>query len=247
MKVNILGVLIDSVTFPEATTRVKELLLNGDRATIFTPNPEFIIYAQKDKKFRDILNQADLAIPDGVGLVWASRILGQSLQERVAGADLAEKAVELASELGKSVFFLGGRGDTSVIAARGMQLRYPGLRVAGTWSGEAREVGDKENLDKIGQEKIGLLLVAYGHPKQEYWLERNLSKLNVNLAMGVGGTFDFWSGKVRRAPGWLRAWGLEWLYRLITQPWRIRRQLTLLKFIWLVFEAKFSKSPRSNP
>lgn len=239
MKVNILGISVDNVSFEEATSKVRDLLLAGNKDYIVTPNPEFIVYAQNDIQFRDTLNKATLAVPDGIGLIWASKILGNPLKERVAGVDLAEKALSLAAELGKTVFFLGGNGNTSQRAVEVMRVKYPGLRVISCWPGDASSQGDQETLEKIGTEKIGLLLVAYGHPKQEFWINRNLPKLEVGLAMGVGGAFDFWSGDISRASKWVRNLGLEWLYRLLRQPWRIKRQLALIKFGWLVLRSKF--------
>ena len=238
MRVSILGVGIDNISHSQARERVRQYLLSGDKDYIVTPNPEFLIKAKEDPSFRGILNRASLAIPDGVGLVWASRFLGRPLVERVTGADLAEDAVSLAAELGKSVFFLGGKNGAGAKAAEVMSRKYPGLRVAGMWEGSGDAGGDEAARNAIGLERIGLLLIAFGQVKQEAWIERNRSKLKFNLAIGVGGTFDYWSGRVGRAPVVIRSLGLEWLYRLIREPWRWRRQLALIEFAWLVLKVK---------
>lgn len=241
MKVSLLGVELSSGGFRSLLEEASYLMNRSRQGYIVTPNPEFVVYAQTDTLFRDILNKASLAIPDGIGLIWASRVLNLPLRERVTGADFGEALVKKAADSKQSVFFLGGRGDVAVRTALTMSSKYPGLLVAGSWSGEAGEEGDEETIRRIGQRPIGLLLVAYGHPKQEYWIDRNLGKINVGVAMGVGGSFDFWCGDVKRAPTWVRSLGAEWLFRLIRQPWRIRRQSSLVKFIYLVLREKWRK------
>lgn len=235
MRVNILGVLIDRLTVSQAESESGQLLSDRGRY-IVTPNPEFIVLAQQNKKFLEILNRSSLSVADGVGLVWASRLLGATLPERVAGIDLAEHLVALAAKGGRSVYLLGGRKNSAEKAAQKLTERYPGLKVVGTFEGESDESHDQETLTQIGKRRVDLLLVAFGHPKQEYWLDRNLSQLDIGLAMGIGGAFDYWSGHVARAPEWIRNLGLEWLYRLIRQPWRLKRQLSLPKFAALVFK-----------
>lgn len=241
MKVSILGVEVSLGGFKSLLDEASSLLGSSGRSYIVTPNPEFIVHAQTDVRFRDILNKASLAIPDGIGLIWAGRVLNLPIRERVTGADFGEALVKEAAISNRSVFFLGGRGDVAARTALIMASKYSGLVVAGSWSGEAGEEGDEETIRKIGQKPIGLLLVAYGHPKQEYWINRNLGKLNVRVAMGVGGSFDYWSGDVTRAPAWLRGLGVEWLFRLMRQPWRIKRQSSLLKFVYLIFKEKYFK------
>ena len=241
MKTSLLGVDLSVAPFGLLLEQAKGFMRQSNSSYIVTPNPEFLVYASKDETFKKILNKAALSIPDGVGIIWASRILNLPLKERVAGADFGEALVKEAARVKQSVFFLGGRGDVAARAARALTNKYPEVDVAGSWSGEAGPEGDEETLRQLGQKRIGLLLVAYGHPKQEYWIDRNLDKLNVGVAMGVGGSFDYWSGDLARAPKWVRRIGLEWLFRLIRQPWRIRRQLALMKFIYLVFREKFRK------
>src|SRR5437660_2057678 len=181
-----------------------------------------------------------MAVADGAGIVLASAILGKKLQGRVTGTDLAEKLVAEASRLGETVFFLGGRYGAAERSAEHFGRRFPSLKVAGWAEGDGSEKGDLQTRKMLMGKQIGLLLVAYGHPKQEYWMERNLSALDVKVAMGVGGAFNFWSGRSRRAPEWMRRWGLEWLYRLMREPWRIKRQLVLPLFVIKVLSKRIN-------
>jgi len=244
-KLDILGVKIDDVAMEEAVERVKGFFKSGQKAYVVTPNSEMIIAARKDKEFNWVLNQADLAVPDTAGLVWASRIWGTPLKERVAGTDLFERLCEEAARRGGRVFFLEGPEGlrSGAIAAENLKKRYPKLTVAGT--AVAAYADEKEATAAIksasrGRE-IDFLFVAYGHGRQEQWIARNLPKISVKVAVGIGGALDFAAGAQRRAPTLIRRLGFEWLYRLVKQPWRIKRQLTLLPFIFLTFKESFKR------
>lgn len=242
-RVDILGVKIDSVTMPEALARVEEMIAQGGKYQVVTPNPEHVVLAQEDDEFRRVLNSAALAIPDGIGLVWASRLkkfFGRGkgkarvregvLRERVTGTDLMVNLCSLAARRGWGVYFLGGEEGVAQQVAERLGGRFPSLRVVGASSADPQMVGRGWRMDGFSQ----LLFVAYGAPTQEKWIARNLGKLPVRVAMGVGGAFDFVVGKQRRAPKIIRGLGLEWFWRLLTQPWRWRRQTRLLRFILLV-------------
>lgn len=227
MKIDILGIKVDRVNLPQALKRVEDFLGDEKKHFIVTPNPEIVVLAQKDYQFRQILNKADLAIPDGTGLIWASKILGSSLPERVTGVDLMEKTCQLAEKKGFTVGLLGGKGDTAEKTARVLETKFPKLRLRVF----------KEN-DRIVL-KTDILFVAFGAPKQEKWITKNLVKTPVKVAMGVGGAFELIAGKQKRAPKFIQNSGFEWLWRLITQPWRIKRQLALPFFVFLVLKQKF--------
>lgn len=243
MKVDILGVKIDNVTMQEALNRVERMVEGGGKHQVVTPNPEHLVMAQKDEEFRQVLNSADLAIPDGIGLVWASRLNAkcqmlnvkkkkkeQALRERVTGTDLMVSLCEKAAAKGWTVFFLGGEEGVAKQAARRLQNQFPGLKVSGTSS------ADPEHLTLNTQQlpSTDILFVAYGAPTQEKWIAKYLDSLPIKVVVGIGGAFDFVVGRQKRAPRIFRRIGLEWFWRLITQPWRWRRQTRLLRFMVLV-------------
>lgn len=190
---------------------------------ICTANPEFIIAAQEDAEFKAILNNADLVIPDGVGLLWAARQLGERLPERVAGSDLVVQLAERGAQRGWRIFFLGAAEGVAARAAEVLQIRFPGFNCVGAYSGSPRAEDETEIIARVRAAQPDILLVAFGHPKQDKWLARNKEKLGVPVSMGVGGSFDFIAGVVPRAPRWLQRLNLEWLYRLWRQPWRAGR------------------------
>lgn len=197
---------------------------------VVTPNPEILVFASKHESFRTILNKADVSLPDGAGLVWAAKLIGKKVKDRIAGVDLMEKLCERVSKGTEIVGFLGGRNNVAEEAAECLQKKYPGLKV-GFAGGEWPSTPVTPQLD--------ILFVAYGFPKQEEWIYQNLEKIPVTVAMGVGGAFDYLSGNVPRAPKVVRNLGFEWLFRLIVQPWRIKRQLALIEFMYLVMRDAF--------
>jgi len=228
--VKILGVVVDKLTKKEALEKIQELILLGEKSYAVTVNPEFVLTAQEDEKFKNILNGADLRLCDGVGLVWASRVnklLGRNkevLKNTVPGIDLVEDLCHWASEKKRRVFFLGAQNGVAEKTAQILKKKYNGLLVAGFFAGDGSLGGDKETaaaLKKAGE--IEILFVAYGHSKQEKWIKRNLSKVPVKFAMGVGGAFDAISGKIKRTPKIFDRMGLNWLWRLIVSPKRARR------------------------
>lgn len=258
-KIEILGVKINTFTKDQAIKKIDRFLDSEEKKLIVTPNPEFIMKAQRGKRFKNILNKADLAIPDGIGLLWAStliesRIKNQELRmvetyfkalyyglmlilypkycqkvipERISGTDLVLDIAKLCEQKNRTLFLLGAGEGVSQACALKLEKKYPNLKIAGTYSGSPKQKYDEKIVNIIKKTKPDVLLVAYGHPKQEKWINRNLNRLDsVKLAMGVGGAFDFISSKVKRAPKIFRRAGLEWFYRVIKQPWRINRILT---------------------
>ncbi|MDD3679334.1 MAG: WecB/TagA/CpsF family glycosyltransferase [Candidatus Shapirobacteria bacterium] len=247
-KIDILGVKINTQSKEEILEKVSKIAADNQKHYIVTPNPEFIVLAQKNKEFAAILNKAALAIPDGIGLVWASRLLygKRGCKERVAGVDLMTDICRIAPKNDWSVFLLGAKDGIAQKCALNLKEKY-GLNVLGTHSGWADSSGDKENRkiikEKIGQKSCHFIFVAYGAGKQEQWIRRNLEKIPVRVAVGVGGSFDFLSGRVKRAPRLFRDLGLEWLWRLSKEPWRWKRQISLLKFVFLVINKKLKNRP----
>ncbi|HJZ05489.1 hypothetical protein A2634_03325 [Candidatus Amesbacteria bacterium RIFCSPHIGHO2_01_FULL_48_32] len=186
---------------------------------VVTVNPEFIMLAQEDGEFKKILNEADLALADGVGL----RLAG--VKNIVPGRKLVEKLLKY------RVFYLGGRDGV----AEKMAEKYGGEWDEGEESIRAGEYKSISILSKINKYRSDILMVAYGAPWQEKWIYRNLSRIRAKVVMGVGGAFDYLTGRAKLPPEWVSGAGLEWLWRLLYEPWRWRRQLRLLKFVWLVF------------
>ncbi|MBN1888287.1 MAG: WecB/TagA/CpsF family glycosyltransferase [Thermoflexales bacterium] len=236
---DILGVRVHDVTLAEALELAARFVAEGRPHQVATVNPEFVMAAQENAGFRAALNGADLCVPDGVGLVWASRWLAcrpedVRFRQRVAGVELAERLAARAAQEGWRVFLLGAAPGVAEKTAEVLQARYPGLVVAGTYAGSPAAEDEPAIIERIRQARPDVLFVAYGAPAQDVWIARNRGRLGVPLALGVGGSFDFISGLAKRAPAWVQRLGLEWLHRLVRQPWRWRRQLALPRFVWQV-------------
>ncbi|MFQ6001092.1 MAG: WecB/TagA/CpsF family glycosyltransferase [Anaerolineae bacterium] len=233
-QVVILGVPVDNITEEEALARVEAFIEKGRPHQVVTVNPEFVVAAQSDAKFFQVLKEADLSLPDGVGLLWAARFLGTPLSERLAGVDMVRRIASLAAERGYRLFLLGAARGVAEATAMRLEEENPGLKVAGTYAGSPDPKEEEEIVEMIRAARPDVLLVAYGAPQQDLWIHCHLGRLGVPVVMGVGGAFDFISGKAKRAPDWMQRLGLEWLHRLLHQPWRWRRMLALPKFVWLV-------------
>ena len=245
--VKIMGVRVDNVTMEEAIGRIKEFFRQGRKGYVVTPNPEMVMSATKDKEFTHILNKSSLSIPDGMGLIWASRIWGTPLKERVSGADFLVELCALSARRGGKVLFLDNPDPTKSFrsapqAAKILRQRFPKLKVDSLLidpSDEDKAISEIKRISR-GQE-FDLLFLSYGHGKQERWMIKNLEKVPVKIALGTGGSFDFVAGNQKRAPQIFRSLGLEWLWRVIRQPWRIKRQLALIPFSYLAFKEAFRR------
>ncbi|MCA9912257.1 MAG: WecB/TagA/CpsF family glycosyltransferase [Anaerolineae bacterium] len=234
-RIQILGLPVDRITYEDWLGLVGQWVQRRDRVYhVCTTNPEFMVIAQKDVNFANILRRADLCLPDGVGLMLAAQVLKTPLIERVTGSDGILALSEAAAANGWSLFLLGAAEGVADEAAGILQETFPGLRIAGTYAGSPAPEEEDAIVAMVNAAQPDLLLVAYGAPQQDKWIARNSPRLNVAMAMGVGGSLDFVAGRVPRAPEWMRRYGLEWLYRLYKQPWRIRRMLRLPWFVLLV-------------
>jgi N-acetylglucosaminyldiphosphoundecaprenol N-acetyl-beta-D-mannosaminyltransferase len=239
MKVNILGVLIDNLKKSEVLRTVEQFLSDVRQHYIVTANPEMIVAAQKDEKFLEILNKADLSVPDGFGLILAARYLRRPLPERITGVDLMLDICQIAEQKNYSVYLFGGKEGVAQKAADSLQKKFSQLKIAGTENGGI--ISDQQSTadnQQINSAKPDILFVALGAGKQEKWIAKNLQNLpSIKIAMGVGGAFDFISEKVKRAPRWIRKIGFEWLWRFFMQPWRFKRIFTAtIKFSWKVIK-----------
>jgi N-acetylglucosaminyldiphosphoundecaprenol N-acetyl-beta-D-mannosaminyltransferase len=236
----ILGVRVDDVTMQETCDHVAALLATGGVHQVATVNPEFIVAARRDPAFAAVLDSTALNVPDGVGVLWAARRAGHPLRERVAGVDLMRQLCGLASQYKWRTFFLGARAGVAEQAAATLAYRYPGLMVAGAYGGSPRPQEEEGIRARVRRARPNLVFVAYGAPAQDKWLARNLSLLADApppegappglVGIGVGGSFDYVVGLQKRAPEWMQQAGLEWLYRLLREPRRWRRQTALLYF-----------------
>ncbi|MGA9362890.1 MAG: WecB/TagA/CpsF family glycosyltransferase [Bacteroidota bacterium] len=247
--VDVLGVRVDDVTLSEALPLLEAMVLDGKAHQVVTVNSEFIMTAQTNPAFREVLNNASLALPDSMGVVWASRLLGHALTERVAGVETVEHLVRIAQRKKMRVFLLGAAPGVAELAAARLRERLPGLVMAGTYSGSPRPEEDLEICSLIEAADPQILLVAYGAPNQDLWIARNLHRFTPPIvAVGVGGTLDYIAGVAVRAPRWVQEVGLEWLHRLIREPHRWRRMLALPRFCLAVFLQRMKKdwSPKNG-
>jgi N-acetylglucosaminyldiphosphoundecaprenol N-acetyl-beta-D-mannosaminyltransferase len=231
-KIYLLGIGFSNASKDE----VLEFIITGlekqqEKYYIVTPNPELLVIANENNEYKNVLNKAKLALSDGIGVMLGGQLLGRPLKERIHGVDLVEMLCREASKKPITVSFLGAGPNVAELTAECLREKYPDLKISFTET--------EWNFAKKYPE-TDILFVAFGSPKQEIWISENLEKLPAKVVVGVGGAFDFLSGKVRRAPLFMRKIGLEWLFRLIIQPWRIKRQLKLIKFVYLILREKFS-------
>lgn len=257
-RIDILGIPVDNLSRAEAVATIQgwvaeaeahaDAPLDSDAESpvrlhhVVTVNPEFIVEARHNRLFRSALRAADLSTADGVGVVLAARLLGRRLRGRITGVDLVEGIAEAAgSDSAIRLFLLGAGEGIAARAAAELKQRYPGCVIAGSWSGSPSEVDFAVIQQQLAASRPNLLLVAFGHPKQDIWIARHQSELaayGIVVAMGIGGALDYLAGAVPRAPALIRRVGLEWLFRLIRQPWRWRRQLALPRFVMFVLRER---------
>lgn len=234
-RLRLLGVPVDAITYVSWLAEIDRWIREGGSARhVCTVNPEFIMIAQRDPIFFAILQRAAICVPDGAGLLWASRRLGAPLPERVTGSDGVPYIARHAAERGWKLFFLGAAPGVADKAAAILQDRFPDLIVAGTYSGSPAGSDEDRIVQLVNSSGADILFVAYGAPAQDKWIARNLPRLQASMAMGVGGSLDFVAGVIPRAPDWMQRRGLEWFYRLLRQPWRWRRMLRLPRFVLAV-------------
>lgn len=232
MKVTVRGVSFDNLTVGEA---VREAFRGEEVCRVVTPNALMLQACSKDPQLLELLNGASLVLPDGKGVLLAAKRQGTPLKERVAGIDFGERLLLEASRTGDRVFFLGGEDGVAPLAAERMTARYPGLKICGSYWGYFEKQG-AENQRVVGMIRAcrpQILFVCMGFPTQELWMRDNLPFLpSVRVAVGLGGSLNVWSGNTRRAPLALRSVGLEWAWRMLSSPSRLRSFPHLLRFWW---------------
>lgn len=237
-RLEILGVRVDAATCADLLAAVDAFVADRRPHQVVTLNPEMLVAAHDDPHFRAQLNGADLNVADGVGLLLAARLLGRPLPERITGSDGIWLLASHCARRGYRPYLLGAAPGVAEQAAGRLVAQTPGLAVAGTYAGSPREEEEDAIAELVRAAVPDLLFVAYGVPAEEAWIARNRERLGVPVMMGVGGSFDFVAGVARRAPRWVRRAGLEWLHRLLREPWRWRRQLALPRFVILVLRQR---------
>lgn len=230
----ILGCRLDPLDSEQAVERILSFAREGGGAQVVTLGTEMVVYAQGDARFRAIVNDAALSLCDTVGLLAVARRRGAPLRERVAGVELIERLSAGAAVQGLPVYLLGGAEGVAADAAAALQRRHAGLRIAGARNGYFRDEESAQIAAVVAASGARILLAGMGFPRQEYWLATHLRETGCGVGIGVGGSFDVIAGRMERAPQTVRRLGLEWLYRLLREPRRWRRQLALPRFVWLV-------------
>jgi N-acetylglucosaminyldiphosphoundecaprenol N-acetyl-beta-D-mannosaminyltransferase len=231
-----LDVYVSTLNYDEILADIEKRMAAGEKSTIVAVNPEKLIAANKDENVKQLINSATYQIPDGIGVVLASKLKGGRITSRVTGIDMMERLIELSAKKGYRVFLYGAKEEVVKKAKENLEAKYPGLQIVGYSNGY---VNDYDSLvQKINESNADILFVALGSPRQELWIKTYMNDLNVKVMQGVGGSFDVFAGHVKRAPKLFRNLGLEWFYRLVTDPKRFKRQLALPKFLWKVLWEK---------
>lgn len=229
MRTDILGVSFDNLTMDEAVDRAEELMAREGSHLVVTPNAEIVQQAQKDAEFSALIAGADLVIPDGVGVIYASKILGRPLKGRVPGIDFAAALMSRMAQDGRRLYLLGAKPGVAELAAANLSAAYPGLVVCGVHDGYFKDDGPV--ADAIREARADVVFVCLGAPKQEKWIVQNGEATGASLLIGLGGSLDVFAGQVERAPEFWQKLGMEWLYRAIKQPTRLKRVAKLPLFL----------------
>jgi len=240
-KINIHGVYINNITMQEAVEKIREWLGADSINAVYTPNSEIIMQAQRDPELKSILNNAGMLIPDGAGVVLASKILRTPLKEKVSGIDLVKNLFKTFSGKNVGFYILGGRPGVAEIAAVNIMEEYGKVKIKGYHNGYFSPEEEDRIVDLINQSGADILLVGMGAPKQEFWIHRNMYRLSCKVCIGVGGSIDIFAGKASLAPETIRRLGFEWLYRLIREPRRYKRMMDLPRFIVLTIKKRIFK------
>lgn len=237
-RIELLGVPVDCITRQQALNNIEDMLRGSSPEMVIAVNPEKVMTARQNPALLNLLHRTRLLIPDGIGVVFAGRILGKGHLERVPGSELMPMICELAAQRGYSIFLFGASPEVNEEAANNLRKRFPGICIAGRQHGHLQKKEMYTVVKQINDSKADILFVALGSPLQEDWMEQHLLNLNIKVCQGVGGTFDVLAGRVRRAPKFFRMIHLEWFYRLLSHPSRVSRQLSLPKFAFQILKQK---------
>ena len=231
-----MGVLFDNLTPTEALDQAERLLASGEKFYCVTPNSEIVYEAMHSPELKELLNGAALVLPDGAGVVLASKILGTPLRAKVAGVDFADGLMGRMEKSGLRLYLLGSKPGVAELAAQKMLEKYPKLQISGMADGYFKD--DAEAIAKVNEAGADVLFVCLGAPKQERFIKAHLQETNVRMMIGLGGSLDAFAGTVKRAPKWMIKLNLEWFYRLLKEPKRLGRMMRLPKFLLAVVREK---------
>jgi len=245
--INVIDVKINNVSMKETLEAIEVFIKERRPSYIVTPNTDHIVKLHRDPEFRKVYDGAALVCADGAPVLWAAKFLGKPLKEKVSGSDILPRLCEIAQKKGYKIFFLGGKPGSALKAAEVLKEKHPNLQVVGVYCPSfGFEFDDNENrriVDMIKSSRPDMLLVGLGAPKQEKWIYKHYKELDVPVSIGIGGTFEFIAGMIRRAPKWMQRVGLEWLWRLTMEPKRLWKRYLVedLEFFWLVMKQKMGK------
>jgi N-acetylglucosaminyldiphosphoundecaprenol N-acetyl-beta-D-mannosaminyltransferase len=243
-KIRLLGVSVDRLSMSEALDAIGRFIEQRTPRHIVTADASMVVIAKEDPELAAIIENADLVTPDGAGLIWASKLLKLPITNRVSGVDLVGKVCELSKSLGWRIYFLGAAPGVADDAAANLRIKYPGCNIVGVRHGYFGEDEEPAIAADIREKKTDILLVAFGIPKQEKFITRRKEAMLVPVSIGIGGSFDVYSGRVKRAPLWMQKAGLEWLFRLWQNPKKISKVMTLPRFVGLALKAKMGIGSR---
>lgn len=242
-KVNILGIPVDKLTEKEVLEKINDFINERRFHLIVTINSENATKALENKKFLDVIKNSDLVIPDGIGIIVASKILGNKLPERIPGIDLSYKILEISNQKGYKIVLIGGKEGVAENAKKSLKKIFPDLNIVLTYNGYFGKDEENKIVKEIQKLEPDILLVGMGSEKQEIWIWDNKEKFkNISICIGVGGTLDIWAGKKKRAPKFIQKIGLEWLYRMAIEPKRIVRIFKIFIFLYKLFIERWKKS-----
>lgn len=238
-KVTILGFQIDSITMVEAIQRIRGFIKDRSPHQVITANSLMLNASMDNKCLKRVYQRSPLVVPDSIGILLAGKILGQPLAERVAGIDLMYQLFALGQKEGYSIYLLGAKAGVAAQAAQHIRQQFPGLKITGSHHGYFDEREESLVIKEISSLKLDILFVGLNIPRQELWIDKHLNSLGVPVIIGIGGSLDVISGRIKRAPETMQNMGLEWLWRTIVEPWRVRRIALLPVFLWNVYRQKW--------
>jgi N-acetylglucosaminyldiphosphoundecaprenol N-acetyl-beta-D-mannosaminyltransferase len=243
-KIRLLGINVDCLSMSEALDVIGKFIEEKTPRHVVTADASMIVIASEDKELASIIENADLVTPDGAGLVWASKLLGEPITQRVSGVDLVGNLCDLSRTKGWSLFFLGSAPGVADDAAANLRIKYPGCNIVGVRHGFFKEDEEPAIAAEIREKNPDILLVAFGIPKQEKFIVRRKKSMQVPVSIGIGGSFDVYSGRVKRAPLWMQRMSLEWLFRLWQNPKKLSKVMTLPRFVGMALKAKWGSGSR---